>query len=69
MVNAGCVNPRRLTAPSPSGSSRDWVTALRRRLGGQFTVAELARLYLADGTDWCFEIAVRVAPRRRPRGT
>jgi hypothetical protein len=38
------------------------LVALRRRLGGQFTVAELARLYLVDGTDWCFEIAVRVAP-------
>jgi hypothetical protein len=38
------------------------VTALRRRLGGQFTVAELARLYLMQGTDWCFQIAVRVAP-------
>jgi hypothetical protein len=38
------------------------VTALRRRLGGQFTVAELAAYYLAQGTDWCFAIAVRVAP-------
>jgi hypothetical protein len=38
------------------------LTALRRRLGGQFTVAELAQLYLSQGTDWCFEIAVRVAP-------
>jgi len=37
--------------------------ALRRRLGGgQFTVEELARLYLEQGTDWCFEIAVREAP-------
>jgi hypothetical protein len=38
------------------------LTALRRRLGGQFTVTELAQLYLTDGTDWCFEIAVRTAP-------
>jgi hypothetical protein len=38
------------------------VTALRRRLGGPFTVTELASLYLQQGTDWCFEIAVRVAP-------
>ena len=38
------------------------LTSLRRRLGGQFTVAELAALYLAQGTDWCFELAVRVAP-------
>ena len=36
--------------------------ALRRRLGGPFTVTELAALYLQHGTDWCFEIAVRVAP-------
>jgi hypothetical protein len=36
--------------------------ALRRRLGGPFTVTELAALYLQQGTDWCFEIAVRVAP-------
>ena len=39
------------------------VLELRRRLGGQFTTDELARLYLDQGTDWCFEIAVRVAPR------
>jgi hypothetical protein len=40
------------------------VVELRRRLGGMFTTAELARLYLQDGTDWCFDIAVRVAPTR-----
>ncbi len=38
------------------------VVALRRRLGGAFTTAELARLYIEQGTDWCFDIAVRVAP-------
>jgi hypothetical protein len=38
------------------------LVGLRRRLGGPFTVAELARLYLEGGTDWCFEIAVRAAP-------
>ncbi|HET8976809.1 MAG TPA: hypothetical protein VFN87_01555 [Solirubrobacteraceae bacterium] len=38
------------------------VVALRRRLGGPFTVQELAALYLEGGTDWCFDIAVRVAP-------
>jgi len=38
------------------------LTGLRRRLGGSFTVAELARLYLDEGTDWCFAIAVRTAP-------
>src|ERR1700759_1463480 len=40
------------------------VIALRRRLGGPFTVNELARLYIEQGTDWCFDIAVRVAPNR-----
>jgi hypothetical protein len=40
------------------------VDELRRRLGGPFTVQELARLYLEQGTDWCFDIAVRVAPSR-----
>src|ERR1700733_10932626 len=38
------------------------LNGLRRRLGGQFTVSELARLYLDQGTDWCFEVAVRAAP-------
>jgi hypothetical protein len=38
------------------------VVQLRRRLGGPFTVAELARLYVEQGTDWCFDVAVRVAP-------
>ncbi len=37
------------------------VLELRRRLGGPFSVEELAQLY-ADGTDWCFDLAVRVAP-------
>jgi len=35
---------------------------LHRRLGGPFLVQELADLYLRAGTDWCFDIAVRVAP-------
>ena len=39
------------------------VNALRRRLGGPFTVQELADLYAAEGTDWAFNIATRVAPR------
>jgi hypothetical protein len=38
------------------------VTELRRRLGGPFSVQELARLYIEQGTDWCFDIATRVAP-------
>jgi hypothetical protein len=35
---------------------------LRRRLGGPFSTDELVALYLEQGTDWCFQIAVRVAP-------
>jgi hypothetical protein len=38
------------------------VVELRHRLGGHFTTDELGRLYLDQGTDWCFDIAVRVAP-------
>lgn len=38
------------------------VDQLRRRLGGPFTVQELAALYERDGTDWAFDIATRVAP-------
>ncbi len=35
---------------------------LRRRLGGTFTAQELADLYAEQGTDWCFDVATRVAP-------
>jgi hypothetical protein len=35
---------------------------LRRRLGGPFSRQELADLYAAEGTDWCFGVATRVAP-------
>jgi hypothetical protein len=38
------------------------VGELRRRLGGPFTTDELAALYSEQGTDWCLEIAIRVAP-------
>jgi hypothetical protein len=38
------------------------VTELRRRVGGTFTAEDLARFYGEEGTDWCFDIAVRVAP-------
>jgi hypothetical protein len=34
---------------------------LRRRIGPTFSAAELAELYGAD-TDWCFQIAIDVAP-------
>jgi len=39
------------------------VVELRRRLGGSFTTQELASLYVEQGTDWCFQLATRVAPR------
>jgi hypothetical protein len=38
------------------------VMHLRRRLGGPFTVDELAGLYVDQGTDWTFDVAVQVAP-------
>ncbi len=38
------------------------VAELRHRLGGPFSVHELAHLYIEQGTDWCFAIATRVAP-------
>ncbi len=37
------------------------VQELRRRLGGAFRSNELGHLYL-EGTDWCFELATKVAP-------
>ena len=37
------------------------VAELRRRLGGRFTARELADLYEA-GTDWCQQVAMRIAP-------
>jgi hypothetical protein len=42
--------------------TREIVAELRRRLGGPFTRRELAALYSEQGTDWCFDIATRVAP-------
>ena len=38
------------------------VADLARRLGGPFSTQELAALYIEQGTDWCFDVAVRVAP-------
>ena len=37
------------------------VAELRRRLGGSFTSDELVALY-QDGTSWCLQLAMRVAP-------
>ncbi|MGO9752015.1 MAG: hypothetical protein ACLP8S_26060 [Solirubrobacteraceae bacterium] len=38
------------------------VNELRRRVGEDFTADDLAGYYLKAGTDWCFELATRVAP-------
>jgi hypothetical protein len=38
------------------------VDELRRRIGGNFSVQELALYYIKAGTDWCFALATRVAP-------
>jgi hypothetical protein len=59
---------RRLAGADPSQQHvlervRDAIVdELRRRLGGPFTSQELTRFYLEQGTDWCFDIATRVAP-------
>jgi hypothetical protein len=59
---------RRLRDASPSDRASlervvdSIVIELRRRLGGPFSVQELAQLYIEQGTDWCFTIATRVAP-------
>ncbi len=61
---------RRLSAAGPADRAAmdrvvdELVAQLRRRLGGPFSVNELARLYVEQGTDWCFDVAVRVAPNR-----
>ena len=58
---------RRLRAEPPErGGQLERVIAalvaeLRRRLGGRFSAAELADLY-AQGTSWCLQVAMRVAP-------
>ena len=58
---------RRLDA-APDGQQRvlERVTRavhseLRRRLGGPFTLDELADLY-DQGTDWCTQLAAEIAP-------
>lgn len=38
------------------------VDELHRRVGADFTADDLANHYLQAGTDWCFELATRVAP-------
>jgi hypothetical protein len=38
------------------------VSELRRRLGGPFTRRELVELYEQQGTEWCLDVAISVAP-------
>jgi hypothetical protein len=38
------------------------VAELRRRLGGPFSKRELVALYEEQGSDWCLDVAIRVAP-------
>ena len=38
------------------------VDELRRRVGSNFLTAELTRYWAETGTDWCFDLAVKVAP-------
>jgi len=38
---------------------------LRRRIGPTFSAAELAALY-GEGTDWCQQVALDVAPAAEP---
>jgi hypothetical protein len=59
---------RRLAQAEPSDQpalervTNELVSELRRRVGGTFTTQELAQYYIDNGTDWCFDIATRVAP-------
>lgn len=61
---------RRIRAAEPSERAllervvAELVDELRRRIGGAFGVQELARYYVEVGTDWCFAIAMRVAPNQ-----
>ena len=49
--------------PAMERVADELVLELRRRLGGPFTLEELATLYLEQGIDWCYQLATRVAPR------
>jgi hypothetical protein len=51
-----------LERPALQRATDEVVLELRRRLGGPFTTEELADLYTEQGTDWCFDVAVRAAP-------
>lgn len=60
---------RRLEAAPPERASvlqrvtDGLVAELRRRLGGRFTAEELAELY-DQGTSWCLQAAMRMAPEQ-----
>jgi hypothetical protein len=62
---------RRLAdAPPEQKAMLERVTArihdeLRRRLGGPFKTEELVELYDRDGTGWCTDVAVQVAPEQQ----
>jgi hypothetical protein len=47
--------------PTLERVTREVLAELRRRLGGVFTLEELADLY-DEGTGWCTDLAVEVAP-------
>jgi hypothetical protein len=49
--------------PAMERATDEIVHELKRRLGGPFTTDELALIYGSQGTDWCFEVATRAAPR------
>jgi hypothetical protein len=53
-----------LTGSERSATERvvdEIVLELRRRVGSRFTTDQLAAEYL-EGTDWCFDLAMRVSP-------
>jgi hypothetical protein len=50
-------------APTLERVTRIVQNELRRRLGGRFTLDELADLY-DEGTGWCTDLAVEVPARR-----
>ncbi|HEY2215986.1 MAG TPA: hypothetical protein VGH21_00725 [Solirubrobacteraceae bacterium] len=58
---------RRLRAASPERRpqaelvTETLVAELRRRLGGRFSAEELVGLY-EEGTAWCLQVAMKVAP-------
>src|SRR4029079_6735118 len=47
--------------PTLARATREIQNELRRRLGGQFTLDELAELY-DEGTGWATDLAVETAP-------